>query len=105
MIFVGQERSNQLLPNLFESKLRVISRHLNSISENKNKSNHSEDEAELLVKEEDASIMFDVILGADIKKIYEELNKEYVGQGLLDEQTFDMYVRRNITLFQLGEKI
>jgi hypothetical protein len=62
-------------------------------------------EDELLQKEEDPEIVFNRLLGKDILSIFEELKQEYVAQGLLDEQSLDMYMRRAVTSFQLGEKI
>ena len=62
-------------------------------------------EDELLQKEEDPEVVFTRLLGKDILSIFEELKNEYVKQQLLDEQTLDMYMRRAITSFQLGERI
>ena len=60
---------------------------------------------ELLQKEEDPEIVFNRLLGKDVRMIFDELREEYVEQGIIDEQSLDMYMRRAITSFQLGERI
>ena len=60
---------------------------------------------ELLQKEEYPEIVFNRLLGKDVRMIFDELKKEYVEQGIIDEQSLDMYMRRAITSFQLGERI
>ena len=49
--------------------------------------------------------MFNQLLGKDIYEIVEELTKEYVEQGLIDEQTLNIYIRKAVSSFQIGEKI
>ena len=56
-------------------------------------------------KQEDPEIEFNRLMGNDIEKLYEELRKEYVDQGIIDVQTYITYVRKAISLFQIGEKI
>ena len=59
----------------------------------------------LMKKEEDPEIEFNKLLGKDIHNLYEELRNEYVGQGIIEEQTYITYVRKAISSFQIGEKI
>ncbi len=63
------------------------------------------DEDLLVNKQEDPEIEFNRLMGKDIEKLYEELRKEYVDQGIIDVQTYITYVRKAISLFQIGEKI
>jgi hypothetical protein len=63
------------------------------------------DEDLLMNKQEDPEIEFNRLMGKDIEKLYEELRKEYVDQGIIDVQTYITYVRKAISLFQIGEKI
>jgi hypothetical protein len=59
----------------------------------------------LMTKAEDPEIEFNKLMGKDIHNIYEELRKEYVEQGIIDEHIYNTYVRRALSSFQLGEKI
>ena len=59
----------------------------------------------LMTKANDPEIEFNKLMGKDIHNIYEELRKEYVEQGIIDEHIYNTYVRRAISSFQLGEKI
>ena len=45
------------------------------------------------------------LMGKDIHQLYEELRSEYVEQAITDEQSYITYVRKAISLFQVGEKI
>jgi hypothetical protein len=59
----------------------------------------------LMNKQEDPEIEFNKLMGKDIHQLYEELRSEYVEQGITDEQSYITYVRKAISLFQVGEKI
>jgi hypothetical protein len=59
----------------------------------------------LINKQEDPEIEFNKLMGKDIHQLYEELRSEYVEQGITDEQSYITYVRKAISLFQVGEKI
>ena len=78
---------------------------INTIKEGSLKENEFINQEELLSKEEDPEVIFYNILGKNITELYDELKKEYVDQKLIDEQTLNIYVRKAITSFQLGEKI
>jgi len=76
-----------------------------TLTEKEMNENEEIDEQQLLVKEDDPELMFNQLLGKDIYEIVEELTKEYVEQGLIDEQTLNIYIRKAVSSFQIGEKI
>ena len=45
------------------------------------------------------------MLGKDVSSLCDELKKEYVEQNIIDEDQLNLYFRRTVSLFQLGERI
>jgi len=45
------------------------------------------------------------LLGKEIAELYDELKTEYVEQNIVPEDQLTLYVRRAVSLFQLGERI
>ena len=55
--------------------------------------------------EEVAEEKFYKLLGKDISTMCDELKKEYVEQSIIEEDQLNLYTRKCISLFQLGERI
>ncbi len=56
-----------------------------------------------LVKSEDPEMEFNRLMGKDLLILLDELRKEY--NGVLSEQDLDIYFRKAVNLFQVGEGI
>ena len=56
-----------------------------------------------LVKSEDPEMEFNKLMGKDILTLLEELRGEY--KDIISEQDLDVYFRKAINLFQVGEGI
>ncbi len=63
---------------------------------------------QLMHKTEDPEVLFYKLLGKDISALLDDLRNEYkslIDDGKLSEQDLDLYFRKSINLFQVGEGI
>jgi hypothetical protein len=63
---------------------------------------------QLMHKTEDPEVLFYKLLGKDISAVLDDLRNEYknlIEDGKLSEQDIDLYFRKSINLFQVGEGI
>ena len=63
---------------------------------------------QLMHKTEDPEVLFYKLLGKDISALLDDLRNEYkslIEDGKLSEQDLDLYFRKSINLFQVGEGI
>jgi hypothetical protein len=58
---------------------------------------------QLIHKTEDPEVLFYRLLGKDLSLLLEELRKEYL--SIISEQDLDIYFRKAINLFQVGEGV
>jgi len=61
---------------------------------------------QLMHKTEDPEVLFYKLLGKDISALLDDLRNEYkslIEDGKLTEQDLDLYFRKSINLFQVGE--
>ena len=63
---------------------------------------------QLMHKTEDPEVLFYKLLGKDISALLDELRNEYkslIEYGKLSEQDLDLYFRKSVNLFQVGEGV